>query len=272
MTLIDKENPVLSISRQAELLDITRSSIYYEPLGLTVEDKELMRAIDEVYTKYPFYGSRRIAKHLSRQTPEDINRKRIQRLMRIMGIEAVYPKPNLSLNTLEHRTYPYLLKGLQIVRPNQVWSTDITYIRLKHGFVYLIAFIDWFSRFVLSWKLSTTLEVGFCIEAGEEAIRKYGLPEIENSDQGVQFTSWDYLNLWPADKVKISMDGKDRALDNIFVERLWRSLKYEEVYLNNYETVADARAGISNYFPFYNDKRLHQSLNYQTPSEIYFGQ
>lgn len=271
VTFIDKENPVLPISRQAELVGLTRSNIYYEPIGLTVDDEALMRAIDELYTEHPFYGSRRIAKELSRQRKTSVNRKCIQRLMRIMGIEAIYPKPNLSLNTAAHPIYPYLLRGLHITRPNQVWGTDITYIRLKHGFVYLVAFIDWFSRLVLSWKLSTTMEAGFCIEAAEAAIKKYGCPEIQNSDQGVQFTSGAYLDVWIKNKITISMDGRGRALDNIFTERLWRSLKYEEVYLKNYETVDEATEGINNYFMFYNTKRLHQSLGYQTPEEIYFS-
>lgn len=268
---IDKENPVLPISKQAELLGLTRSAIYYEPIGLTEDDKEIMKVIDEIYTGYPFYGSRRIAKELGRQRKEKVNRKRIQRLMRIMGIEAIYPKPNLSQNNTLHPVYPYLLKSLQIIKSNQVWGTDITYIRLKHGFVYLVAFIDWHSRLVLSWKLSTTMEVGFCVEAAEVAIKKYGCPEIINSDQGVQFTSKNYLDIWKKNKVTISMDGRGRALDNIFTERLWRSLKYEEVYLKNYETVSEAYEGINNYFTFYNTKRLHQSLRYHTPEEIHFN-
>lgn len=270
--LVDREHPVLPLSRQAELLGIARSSVYYAPRGLTAKDEELTRAIDELYTAHPFYGSRKIAKTLSREQPEAINRKRVQRLMRLMGIEAIYPKPNLSLNTAPHLVYPYLLKGLHITRPNQVWGTDITYIRMKHGFAYLVAFIDWFSRLVLSWRLSTTLEAGFCIEAAAEAIKTYGSPEIENSDQGVQFTSQDYLALWETNAVKISMDGRGRAMDNIFTERLWRSVKYEEVYLKDYETMPEAVESLDSYFTFYNTKRLHQSLRYHTPAEIYFGQ
>lgn len=270
VAMIDRKNPVLPISRQAELLGIARSSIYFEPIGLTVADEVFMRAIDELYTAHPFYGSRKITKQLSRDRNEAVNRKRVQRLMRLMGIEAIYPKPNLSQNTATHPVYPYLLKGLPIVRPNQVWGTDITYIRMKHGFVYLVAFIDWFSRLVLSWKLSTTMEASFCIDAAHEAIKTYGPPEIANSDQGVQFTSYDYLDLWKKNQVNISMDGRGRAMDNIFTERLWRSVKYEEVYLKDYETVSDVNDGLANYFPFYNTKRLHQSLNYQTPNEIYF--
>lgn len=268
--MIDRVNPALPIRRQAELLGLARSSIYYEPIGLTEADETLMRSIDELYTAHPFYGSRKIAKQLSRDKNEAINRKRIQRLMRIMGIEAIYPKPNLSQNNTAHPTYPYLLKGLHIARPNQVWGTDITYIRMKHGFVYLVAFIDWYSRLVLSWKLSTTMAADFVIEAAEAAIKNYGRPDIANSDQGVQFTSHDYLDLWKKNEVHISMDGRGRAMDNIFTERLWRSVKYEEVYLKDYETVNQVRDGLNQYFPFYNTERLHQSLKYQTPNEIYF--
>lgn len=268
--MIDRNCSALSLHRQCELIGIPRSSLYYPPLAMSVDDEQMMRAIDELYTAHPFYGSRKIAKQLSRDRNEAVNRKRIQRLMRIMGIEAIYPKPNLSQNITAHPAHPYLLKGLQIIRPNQVWGTDITYIRMKHGFVYLVAFIDWYSRFVLSWKLSTTMEANFCIEAAEDAITNYGRPEIANSDQGVQFTSADYLSIWKNNHVNISLDGRGRAMDNIFTERLWRSVKYEEVYLKDYETVNDVRSGFNQYFSFYNTERLHQSLNYQTPNEIYF--
>lgn len=268
--MIDNNVASPPIVDQAKLLGISRSSVYFRPQGLSSRDQELMRDIDVLYTDCPFYGSRKIAKELSRQRKEKISRKRIQRLMRLMGIEAVYPKPNLSQNNAPHPIYPYLLKGLIINRPNQVWSTDITYIRLKHGFVYLVAIIDWYSRLALSWRLSTTLEVGFCVEAAKEAIEKYGCPEIFNSDQGVQFTSETFINVWKEHEVSISMDGRGRALDNIFIERLWRSLKYENVYLYDYETVKEADGGISNYFTFYNTKRIHQSLDYLTPTEVYF--
>lgn len=271
VALIDHDHPLLSLTRQAELLGVARSSIYYEPAPLSADDVDVMSAIDELYTAHPFYGSRRIARALSKERKQKINRKRVQRLMRIMGIEALYPKPNLSKNSAVHPKYPYLLKGLIITRPNQVWGVDITYIRMKHGFVYLVAFIDWYSRLVVSFRVSTTMEVGFCIEAAKEAIKKYGPPDIQNSDQGVQFTSAEYLALWIAEGVTISMDGKGRALDNIFTERLWRSVKYEEVYLKNYETVSEAQEGIKNYFTFYNTERPHQSLNYHTPEEIHFG-
>lgn len=273
LSFLDRSDEAeLPLLKQAELLGVSRSSIYYEPTPLSKRERSLMRDIDELYTAYPFYGSRRIAKELGRKRNEQVNRKCIQRLMRLMGIEAIYPKPNLSLNTGKHPVYPYLLKGVMILRPNQVWSIDITYIRLKHGFVYLVAIIDWYSRLVLAWRLSTTMEVGFCLEVAQEAIDIYGLPEIFNSDQGVQFTAGEFVSIWETRHVKISMDGRGRALDNIFVERLWRSVKYENIYLNDYESVQDVREGLCVYFLFYNTKRLHQSLNYQTPMEVHFKQ
>ncbi len=272
VTMTDRDSLSPPMVVQAKLLGIGRSSIYFRPQGLSSRDQELMKAIDELYTAYPFYGSRKLAKELGRQRKEQISRKCIQRLMRIMGIEAIYPKPNLSQNNAPHPIFPYLLRNLTINHSNQVWSTDITYIRLKHGFVYLVAIIDWYSRLVLASRLSTTMEAGFCVEVAKEAIKKYGCPEIINSDQGVQFTSEAFINVWKEHQVTISMDGRGRALDNIFVERLWRSLKYENIYLNDYETVAEARLGIDNYFTFYNTKRIHQSLNYQTPNEVHFQQ
>jgi len=228
-----------------------------------------MNRIDRLYTAYPFYGSRVMAKNLSSEVGIPVNRKRIQRLMGNMGLEAVYPKPNFSRNDKPHPVYPYLLKGLDISQPNQVWGTDITYIRLSQGFLYLVAILDWYSRYVLAWRLSNTLDAGFCVEAAQEALT-YGLPGISNSDQGVQFTSEDWLNIWLTNLVQISMDGRGRCMDNIMVERLWRSLKYEEVYLKNYTSVLEARDGISKYFDFYNRRRLHSSLNYQTPETVYF--
>jgi len=268
-SLVDYDIYSPPIIVQAELLGISRSSVYFQPLGLSEEDKSLMNEIDGLYTKCPFFGSRKIAKELSRSKAKKINRKRVQRLMRIMGIEAVYPKPNLSRNNRQNAVYPYLLRNLTLTHPNQVWSTDITYIKMKQGFVYLVAIVDWYSRKVLSWRLSTTMETNFCIEAAKEAIDKYGVPEIFNSDQGVQFTAEEFINLWKENRVSISMDGRGRCLDNIFVERLWRSLKYEEVYLKDYETVEQARKGIEEYFIFFNTKRIHQSLSYQTPNEVY---
>lgn len=267
---IDKTDSVLSLGTQAELLGISRYSLYYKPVPVFPETLIVMNEIDEVYTAHPFYGSRRMTHEISERIGEAVNRKRIQRLMREMGYEAIYPKPNLSRNNLPHPIYPYLLKGVSASYPNHIWGTDITYIRMKHGFLYLTAFLDWFSRFVVSWELSTTLEVEFVLAAAEEAMRIYGFPEIENSDQGVQYTSTDYIKLWETHDVKISMDSRGRAMDNIFTERLWRSVKYEEVYLKDYATVLEAKENIKNYFNFYNYGRKHQSLNYRTPAETYF--
>ena len=258
----------LPITVQAELLGISRASIYYQPKEVNQQDLDLMNKIDQVYTDYPFYGSRKIAKELTRQLKFNVNRKRVQRLMRLMGIEAVYPKPNLSLNNTPHPIYPYLLKGLTIQRPNQVWGADITYIRMEKGFLYLVAVMDWFSRFVVAWALSNTLEAEFCLEAAKNALNLV-TPEIVNFDQGVQFTSLDNINLWEQREVKISMDSRGRAFDNIFTERLWRSLKYEEVYLKSYSSGYEAKMSIGKYFDFYNFKRLHESLGYLTPAEVY---
>ena len=266
---IDKTNPVITVAVQAELLGISRSSVYYQPAPIDPEDIAVMHRIDKIYTDCPFYGIRRMEKQLKRDGFV-INHKRVRRLMREMGIEAVYPKPNLSLNTKPHPNYPYLLSNLTIGKPNHVWGSDITYIRMKQGFLYLVAFMDWFSRYVLAWKLSTMLTVDFVIHAGKEALT-IGVPEIANSDQGAQYTSTDYLSIWDTKITKISMDGRGRAMDNIFNERLWRSVKYEEVYLKSYDSVLDARDGIKNYFDFYNNRRLHQGLNYKTPAEVYFG-
>ena len=224
-----------------------------------------MNSIDELYTKRPFYGSRKIAKDLG------YNRKRIQRLMREMGIEAIYQKPNVSIPHPDHRIYPYLLRGVTARYPNHIWGTDITYIRMQKGFLYLTAYLDWFSRFVLSWRVSTTLEVEFCLEAATEALQTYNAPEIENSDQGSHYTSDRHIELFTSKGTKVSMDGRGRAMDNIFTERLWRSVKYEEVYLKDYATVLEAKENIGNYFKFYNYERIHQSNNYKTPAEIYFG-
>jgi putative transposase len=261
---INKTSSVLPLGIQAELLGISRSILYYRPQPVDPKTLVIMNQIDELYTKRPFYGSRKIARDLG------YNRKRIQRLMREMGIEAIYQKPDLSKNNMPHPVYPYLLKGVVASYPNHIWGTDITYIRMHQGFLYLTAYLDWFSRFVLAWELSNTLDGSFVIEAAEEAIRQFGLPEIENSDQGVQFTTRDYLNIWLRNNVWISMDGRGCAMDNIFTERLWRSLKYEEVYLKDYATVLEAREGIGDYFKFYNYERKHQSHNYKTPAEIYF--
>jgi putative transposase len=262
---INKTGSVLPKGIQAELLDISRSSLYYQPRQVKQEIVVVMDKIDEVYTAHPFYGSRRIAKEVG------INRKQAQRLMREMGIAALYPKPNLSKRDFQHNIYPYLLKGVTAGYPNHIVGTDITYIRMSKGFCYLTAFMDWFSRFVLSWRLSITLETTFCLEAAEEAVRKFGVPVIINEDQGSQNTDHLMTTFWEKLGTQISMDSKGRALDNIFTERLWRSVKWEDVYLKDYATVLEARVGIGNYFQFYNYERKHQSLNYKTPAEIYFG-
>lgn len=229
-----------------------------------------MRRIDELYTEWPFYGSRKITAHLKVEG-QAVNRKRVSRLMRVMGIEAIYQKPRTTKSAPEHRKYPYLLRGLKIERPNQVWATDITYIRLRQGFIYLVAVMDWFSRYVLSWRLSNTLDSSFCIEALQEALQRAGPPEIFNSDQGSQFTSTDFTDCLKAAGVSISMDGRGRAVDNIFVERLWRSVKYEEVYLKDYLTMGEAASNLGGYFSFYDNVRLHQALDYRTPVAVFLN-
>jgi putative transposase len=249
------------------LLGVSRASWYYEPAGESQENLRLMRLIDEQYTRAPFYGRRRMTAWL-RDRGHDVNRKRVTRLMQVMGIEAVYPKPNLSRGAAGHTIYPYLLQGMEIARVNQVWSTDITYIRMARGFLYLVAVMDWFSRYVLSWALSLTMELDFCLEALRRALRR-GQPEIFNSDQGPQFTSDEFTGELDERHIAISMDGRGRCLDNIFIERLWRSLKYEEVYLKDYQLVSEAQAGIGRYMRFYNHERLHQSLGYRTPASVY---
>ncbi len=267
--LVDRDHADISVRRQCELLGVNRSGLYYEPAGETKENLALMRLLDEQYTRAPFYGSRRMTEWLITQGYE-VNRKRVSRLMALMGIEAVYPKPKLSQPGEGHKIYPYLLRGVGVERVNQVWSTDITYIRMSQGFVYLVAVMDWFSRYVLSWRLSLTMELDFCIEALKCALRR-GRPEIFNSDQGSQFTSEKFTGELAAREIDISMDGRGRCMDNIFIERLWRSLKYEEVYLKDYESVTEARAGIDRYFRFYNQERLHQSLQYRTPAAMFLA-
>jgi len=266
---VERGHPDLSVRRQCELLGVNRAGLYYEPVGESEENLRLMRLLDEQYTRAPFYGSRRMTAWLATQGHE-VNRKRISRLMQVMGVEAVYPKPKLSQPGEGHKIYPYLLRGVTVERVNQVWSTDITYIRMAQGFVYLVAVMDWFSRYVLSWSLSLTLEIDFCLEALKSAFRR-GQPEIFNSDQGSHFTSEKFTGALKAKQIAISMDGRGRCMDNIWIERLWRSLKYEEVYLKDYESVTEARVGIERYFRFYNQERLHQSLDYRTPAAIYLG-
>ena len=268
--MIDPEQPELSVRRQCELLKVSRSGLYYEPEPTSPDELALMRRIDELHLKYPFYGSRKLSDVL-RKEGREANRKRIQRLMRVMGLEAMVPKPNTSEPHPEHVKYPYLLRGLAISRVNQVWATDITYIPMKAGFVYLVAIMDWYSRRVLSWRLSNTLDTSFCVDALEEAFERFGQPEIFNTDQGSQFTSEDFTTPLRDRGIAISMDGKGRCLDNVFVERLCRSVKYEEVYLHAYADVAEARAGIGRYLAFYNDERAHQALGYQTPAAFYRG-
>jgi putative transposase len=267
--LVDRGHPEISVRRQCQLLGVNRSGLYYQRLGESEENLLLMRLLDEQYTRTPFYGSRRMTQWLA-SVGHEVNRKRVSRLMELMGVEAVYPKPRLSQPAEGRRIYPYLLRGTTVERVNQVWSTDITYIRMAQGFVYLVAIMDWFSRFVLSWSLSLTMEVGFCVEALKRALQR-ARPEIFNSDQGAQFTSEKFSGELEARDIAVSMDGRGRCMDNIFVERLWRSLKYEEVYLKDYASVTEARAGIQRYFQFYNHERLHQSLDYKTPAAIYLG-
>jgi len=268
-SLIDAEHSELSVRRQCQLLDLNRSSVYYEAAAESQENLALMRLIDEQYTKCPFYGSRRIAAWLQAQG-EEVNRKRVQRLLRVMGLEAIYPKPKLSLAGRGHKVYPYLLRNVSIDRVGQVWSADITYIPLSSGFVYLAATIDWFSRYVVSWRLSNTLDGSFCQEMLEEALGS-GRPEVFNTDQGVQFTAEAWTGRLKRAGVSVSMDGRGRCLDNVFVERLWRSVKYEDVYLRCYESVPELERGLRAYFAFYNGERLHQSLGYRPPVEVYRG-
>lgn len=271
--MIEKEHPNISISRQADLSGVSRSSVYYEPAQASEKDKQIMDLIDIIFTESPFYGSRRIMAELKYTYKIDIGRDHTRTLMGIMGIEAIYPKKkqNTSNSDQNRQAYPYLLKGLEIIRPNQVWSIDITYIRLADGFCYLVAIIDWHSRYVISWKLSNTLEIGFCLDALDEALEK-SIPEIFNSDQGCHFTSPIFTGRLLDKNVLISMDGRGRCLDNIFVERLWRAVKYENIFINSYNSVSEVRSGLNDYFCFYNNKRRHQSLDYRVPAEIYFKQ
>lgn len=268
--MIDRSSP-LPVTRQCQLLSLNRSTAYYQPKSdVSDEDLILMRRIDEMHMKRPFYGSRRLRDWLQAEGHE-INRKRVQRLMRQMGIAALYPKKNTSKPGKGHKIYPYLLKGLEINRANQVYCSDITYIPMAKGFVYLVAIMDWCSRKVLSWRISNTMDSDFCVDALEEAMERYGAPEIFNTDQGAQFTSEAFTSVLKAANVKISMDGKGRWIDNVFIERLWRSVKYEEVYLKAYGSVAEARSGIGDYLRFYNTERKHQGIA-KTPDQAYFGE
>lgn len=255
--------------RQCSLLALPRSTFYHIPQPVSDEELALMTLIDRCHLKYPFYGSRRIRDWLGDQG-HTVNRKRVRRLMRTMGLAALYPKRNLSRANQAHKVYPYLLKGLVIDRPNQVWATDITYIPMARGFVYLVAIMDWHSRRVLAWRVSNTMDVHFCIDALEEAIQTHGPPEIFNTDQGSQFTSEEFTAVLKHHGIRISMDGKGRWVDNVFVERLWRSVKYEEVYLRAYDSINDARRSLGRYFAFYNAERRHQSLDRHTPDSVYY--
>jgi len=258
---------MLTVSRQCELIDLQRSSFYYQPAEQDSYNLLLMRLLDEQFTRTPFYGVPKMTAWLRTQG-RHVNPKRIRRLLRLMGLEAVYPKPRLSIPNQEHKHYPYLLRNLVIDRPDQVWAADITYIRLQHGFVYLVAIMDWYSRYVLAWELSTTLDAAFCIAALNQALR-ISKPGIFNTDQGTQFTGAGFTGRLEQESIRISMDGRGRVQDNIFVERLWRSVKYEEVYLNDYGTVAEARHGLTRYFLFYNRERIHEALGYRTPYAVY---
>ena len=266
--LVERENPTLPVSLQCRLLAVSRSSIYRQAAAVSEEDRTIMALIDRQYLARPYYGSRRMAAWLATQG-QLVNRKRVQRLMRLMALVAIYQRPNTSKAAAAHKVYPYLLGGITIERVNQVWCSDVTYIPMAKGFLYLVVIMDWVSRAVLAWRLSNTLGAESCVEALEEALARYDRPEIFNTDQGSQFSSEDFTGTLKHHGIAISMDGKGRCMDNIFVERLWRSLKYEEVYLNAYATVAEAKAGIGAWLTFYNEERQHQSLGYRTPRQIY---
>jgi putative transposase len=267
--MIDPEDK-LSIQKQSRLLKVSRSSVYYKPRPLSADELKLMRAIDELHLEHPFAGSRMLRDFLLRDGVR-VGRRHMRTAMRRMGIEAIYRKPNTSKPALGHKIYPYLLRNVAVTRANQVWSTDISYVPMKRGFVYLIAVIDWFSRRVLSWKLSITMDVSFCLEALDEALSKHGKPEIFNTDQGSQFTSEAFTGRLKKESIAISMDGKGRWCDNVFVERFWRSIKYEEIYLHAYDSVSEARNRIGQYIQFFNSRRPHSSLQAQTPDQVYFN-
>jgi putative transposase len=270
LALVDRADPILSVAAQCRLLKVARSTLYYQPVPMDPDDLALMRRMDELYTASPFYGSRRMVAVLRRDGWR-VNRKRVRRLMRVMGLAAIYQKPNTSKAHPEHKVYPYLLRDLVIEQPNQVWCADITYIPRAKGFVYLVAVMDWFSRRVLGWRLSITMDADFCVAALHDALARYGKPEIFNTDQGVQFSSADFVAVLESRGIRISMDGKGRFLDNIFIERLWRSLKYEEVFIKAYGSVMEARQGIGGWLRFYNEERPHQALGYRTPRGVFDG-
>lgn len=267
--MVERDNKEISLSVQAKLLSLNRTGIYHKPSPPSEEEIAIRNRIDEIYTKHPYYGSRRITAQLNRENI-CVNRKKAQRIMREMGIAGICPGPNLSKRNTEHKVYPYLLRNVTIGHPNHVWGIDITYIRLKHGWMYLVAIVDWFSRYIVSWELEQTLEISFVLETVQRALAK-ATPKIMNSDQGSQFTSPQYTQLLLNANVRISMDGKGRATDNIFTERLWRTIKYEEVYLNEYVSPREARRRLKQYLDYYNNERPHQSLGYRTPAEVYFS-
>jgi putative transposase len=268
--MIDADDRKLSVSRQCQILNLNRSTFYYKKKPVKPDDLELMRLIDEQYLKTPTWGSRSMRNHLRRKGYK-INRKRVQRLMRTMGLEAIYPKPKTSRPHPAHKVYPYLLRNLAVERPNQVWAADITYIPMSRGFMYLVAVMDWYSRKILSWRVSNTLDTEFCIEAVEEALSRYGAPEIFNTDQGAQFTSASFTDLLKSNNVRISMDGRGRVQDNIFIERLWWTLKYQYLYLWSFNNGTELRQGLRQWFEFYNMERSHQALDDLTPDEVYFA-
>ena len=265
------EHEELSVRRQCELLQVSRSGLYYQPAPVDPEELVLMHRIDRLHTAHPYYGSRQTTFALRREGL-GVNRKRVQRLMRVMGLWGMVPGPHTSKPHPEHVVYPYLLRELEVTHPDHVWATDITYIPLAYGWAYLVAILDWYSRAVLTWRLSNEMSTGFCIEALEEALARYGPPEIFNTDQGAQFTAEDFTAVLKRNEVRISMDGKGRALDNVFVERLWRSLKYEDVYVKAYQDLREARPGIGRWFEFYDHRRPHQALGGATPMEVYRGE
>ena len=265
---IECNNELLSIEKQCELLGLSRSSYYYQPCGESSENLALMNAIDKLYTKYPFYGARRLRVNLPVEF-HSVNIKKVRRLMKLMGIEAIYPKPNLSIPDLQHKIYPYLLRGIKIERINQVWSTDITYVPMEQGFLYLCAVVDWYSRYILSWEISNTLTTDFCLKAVNDALKSGQKPEIFNTDQGSQFTANDFTKVFIDQEILVSMDGKGRALDNIFIERFWRTIKYEHIYLKEYKDGKSLFEGLLEYIQFYNYERKHQSLLYLTPNQVF---
>jgi len=270
-SLVDKNNKNISLNRQSELLDISRSGLYYQPTQISGQDKVIMDLIDKIYTDCPFYGTRRMKAELNKTYGMVIGRDHTRTLMNTMGLQALYPKPNLSKPCKNHKIYPYLLRKFRITKPNQVWSTDITYIKLTQGWAYLIAIIDWYSRYVINWKLSNTLEIDFCLDCLNEALKNNKQkPDIFNTDQGSQFTSSQFTSILKQNEINISMDGRGRCLDNIFVERLWRTVKQENIYLNSYSDILETKIGLNQYFPFYNNQRRHQSLKYETPAQIHY--